>query len=83
MELITAPELTLDFILDERARELSWEAHRRTDLIRYGLYTGDEYVWAFKGGAVGGTALPEYREIYPIPANELIANPGLEQNPEY
>ena len=26
----------LDFILDERARELSWECQRRTDLIRFG-----------------------------------------------
>ena len=80
---ISAAELTLDFILDERARELSWEAHRRTDLIRFGLYTGGEYVWAFKGGAVEGAALPQFREIYPIPANELIANPNLDQNPEY
>ena len=80
---ITAPELTLDFIIDERGRELAWEAHRRTDLIRYGLFTGDEYLWTFKGGAVNGEAVDETRDLYPFPDTELIANPNLEQNPGY
>ena len=40
---ITDAELTLHFILDERGRELLWEAHRRTDLVRYGLFTGGTY----------------------------------------
>ena len=46
---ITDGDLTLDFILDERGRELLWEAHRRTDLVRYGLFTGGDYLWAVEG----------------------------------
>lgn len=76
-------EINLDFILDERARELYWEAHRRTDLIRFGLFTGDQYVWAFKGGAVEGTAIPDFRRIYPLPSSDIINNPNLDQNPGY
>jgi starch-binding outer membrane protein, SusD/RagB family len=80
---ITAPELTLQFILDERGRELLWEAHRRTDLIRYGLFTGGAYVWQWKGGAPAGTATETFRDLYPLPASELVANPNLTQNPGY
>jgi len=36
---ISAGDLTLDFILDERSRELAWELMRRTDLIRYNYFT--------------------------------------------
>lgn len=80
---ITDAELTLDFILDERGRELLWEGHRRTDLIRYGLYTGGEYVWAWKGGVQAGMATEAFRDLYPLPASELVANPNLTQNPGY
>jgi hypothetical protein len=80
---ITDPELTLEFILDERGRELLWEAHRRTDLVRYGLFTGGDYVWAWKGGAPAGTATETFRDLYPLPASELSANPNLTQNPGY
>lgn len=81
--VITAPELTLDFILDERSRELLWEGHRRTDLVRYGRFTGNGYLWAWKGGAQAGTSTPAHLDLYPIPSNELIANPNLHQNPGY
>lgn len=80
---ITGGELTLDFLLDERGRELAWEAHRRTDLIRYGLFTGGEYLWAWKGGVEAGQAIADTRALYPIPATEMLANPNLEQNPGY
>jgi starch-binding outer membrane protein, SusD/RagB family len=80
---ITDAQLTLDFILDERGRELLWEAHRRTDLIRFGLFTGGTYVWAWKGGAPGGTSTEAFRDLYPLPASELTANPNLTQNPGY
>ncbi|MGE0353409.1 MAG: RagB/SusD family nutrient uptake outer membrane protein [Gemmatimonadales bacterium] len=80
---ITDPELTLDFILAERGRELLWEAHRRTDLVRYGLFTGTGYIWAWKGGQEAGVATQSFRDLYPLPASELITNPNLKQNPGY
>ncbi|HMA41901.1 MAG TPA: RagB/SusD family nutrient uptake outer membrane protein [Gemmatimonadales bacterium] len=75
--------LTLNLILDERGRELLWEAHRRTDLVRYGLFTGATYVWTLKGNTVAGTSTDAFRDLYPLPASELIANPNLKQNPGY
>jgi hypothetical protein len=80
---ITDAQLTLDFIIDERGRELMWEAHRRTDLIRYGLFTGGDYLWAWKGGVQAGQSTEAFRDLYPLPANELVANPNLTQNTGY
>lgn len=80
---IVDAQMTEDFILDERSRELLWEAHRRPDLIRYGRYTGGTYLWAFKGGVAAGTATEAFRDLYPLPASELVANPNLTQNPGY
>lgn len=80
---ITAAALDLQFVLDERSRELLWEGHRRTDLIRYGLYTGGSYLWAWKGGSKVGAATDATRNVYPIPLNELSANPNIKQNPGY
>ena len=79
---ISGSELTLDFLLDERGRELYWEAHRRTDRVRFNQFT-ENGVWPWKGGVAGGTPTESFRDIYPIPASELAANPKLEQNPNY
>lgn len=76
-------ELTLDFILDERARELYYEGHRRTDLIRFGKFTGGDYVWPWKGRVKEGTATESYRDLFPIPSADIGANPTLKQNPGY
>jgi len=73
----------VDTILAERGRELLFEASRRSDLIRFGVFTGGTYVWAWKGGTPGGSPLPSFRDLYPLPANELIANPNLHQNTGY
>jgi hypothetical protein len=80
---ISDAELTLDLILDERGRELLWEGHRRTDLVRYGLFTGASYIWSWKGGVQAGQATESFRDLYPLPASELITNPNLTQNPGY
>ena len=81
--VITQGALTLDFILDERARELNLEGHRRTDLIRFGKFTGSSYIWPWKGGAQNGTSIPSTYNLFPIPQNALQANPNLTQNPGY
>lgn len=80
---ITSGQLTLDFILDERARELYWEGHRRTDLIRFAKFTTASYLWPWKGKVAEGAATQSYRDLYPIPSNDLGANPTLKQNAGY
>jgi len=80
---ISGGELTLDFILAERARELHWEAHRRTDLVRFGKFTGGSYIWPWKGNVQNGAPTASYRDIFPIPSNSIAGNPNLTQNPGY
>lgn len=75
--------LTLDFILDERGRELVWEAQRRTDLIRFDKLTSATYLWPWKGGVKDGTGVNERYNIFPIPAADKNANPNLDQNFDY
>ena len=81
--LITTADLTLEFVLDERSRELYWEGMRRTDLIRYHLFTGSEYLWPWKGNAKSGIAVDESRKLFPLPNNIIVINPNLTQNPGY
>lgn len=69
-------------MLDERGRELYWEGHRRTDLIRFGKYAAG-YNWAFKGGVPAGKDIDATRTIFPIPATDRVVNPNLPQNPGY
>lgn len=80
---LTAADISLDFILDERSRELHWEAHRRQDLIRFGKFTGGNYNWAWKGNGSNGIALPSYMKLFPIPTTSLASNPNLTQNTGY
>lgn len=80
---ISASQLTVDYVLDERGRELYWEGFRRTDLIRYGKFTTAAYLWPWKGGVAAGKAVEQFRTLFPIPAADKSANPGLNQNQGY
>lgn len=80
---VTAGDVDLNFVLDERARELHWEGHRRQDLIRFGKFTGGNYNWAWKGNIQNGTSISDNLRIFPIPANAIVANPNLTQNQGY
>jgi hypothetical protein len=80
---ITSSDLNLQYILDERARELFWEGHRRTDLIRYGQLTTSTYLWPWKGGIASGTAVDSKYNIFPVPAANITANSNLTQNSGY
>jgi hypothetical protein len=79
---ITPVDLTLAFILDERGRELTWEGFRRQDLIRFGQFS-DAGLWEWKGGDPNGKVTAKFHDLYPIPSNELSANPNVKQNPGY
>lgn len=75
---------TLNDLLDEWAREFYMEGRRRTDLIRYGCYGGDSgYQWRWKGGNYDGSAIPVYRNLFPIPQTVIDENSNASQNPGY
>ncbi len=74
----------LEYIKAERVRELMWEGHRRTDLIRYGEFLPSSNPWPFKAGQADGMkSIDEHRAIYPLVQADLVANKGLVQNPGY
>jgi starch-binding outer membrane protein, SusD/RagB family len=80
---ITQADLTLPFIIDERSRELYQEGVRRTDLVRFGLFTGSEYIWPWKGNKLEGASLDAFKAIFPIPVQDLASNKNLKQNTGY
>jgi starch-binding outer membrane protein, SusD/RagB family len=67
--------LSLDNLIDERGRELYWEGWRRMDLIRFGKF--------LQPGQLRKSASGSERLLFPIPAQQLAANPNLKQNPGY
>ncbi len=80
---IDASQLTLPFMLNERQRELYWECFRRTDLIRFGLFTSGNYLWPWKGGVASGTGVDAHFNLYAVPTQDIAVNPNLKQNPGY
>ena len=64
----------LSSLLDERGRELAYEAWRRNDLIRFGKY---ESKWGYK------TDDNVDKRLFPIPTQERTVNPRLIQNHGY
>ncbi len=76
-------DITPGFVLDERARELYWEGHRRQDLIRAGKFTGGTKLWQWKGNTLDGASIDAKYNLYPIPQTELNTNSNLTQNTGY
>lgn len=78
---ITADQVNLDFILDERARELITEEHRRHTLVRTGKWL--ERVQKYNHN--GGQFTTERDALFPIPQVVIDANLTREmpQNPGY
>jgi starch-binding outer membrane protein, SusD/RagB family len=79
---ISQGDLTLNFIINERSRELYWEAHRRTDLIRFSQFSS-QGIWPWKGNVPQGVTTEPFRDLMPLPATDLSVNPNLIQNPGY
>lgn len=73
-------------LLDERAREFAWEYGRRTDLVRFGMFTlptDDKFV-GVPAHSLGGKFQEDptgKTTVYPIPLSVLQLNPNLTQNP--
>ena len=61
-------------LLAERGREMYWESWRRQDLIRFNVFL---IPWRLK------TSDDPKNLLFPIPSDQLIANPNLKQNPGY
>lgn len=66
--------VTLDDIYNERGYEMFAEASRRTDQIRFGKFNQP---WWEKGQS------EPFRALFPIPLQQINANPNLNQNPGY
>lgn len=67
--------LTEKDLLEERGRELFMESWRRSDMIRFGKFNDPTIFKPYKS--------EEFRRLYPVPKDQLDANPNLKQNPGY
>ncbi len=78
---ITANNVTLDFILDERARELVVEEHRRWTLLRTNKWIERTKLYNTNGGEY----ITDREKLFPIPQSVIDANltAPMPQNPDY
>ncbi|MDO1449356.1 RagB/SusD family nutrient uptake outer membrane protein [Rhodocytophaga aerolata] len=78
---ITAADVSIDYILDERARELIIEEPRRRTLVRMGLLYERTKLYNFRSK----TTIQPFNELWPIPQSFIDANKEatIEQNPGY
>ncbi|MDE7413977.1 MAG: RagB/SusD family nutrient uptake outer membrane protein [Muribaculaceae bacterium] len=73
--------LNMSDLQNERCRELYQENVRRSDLIRWNLWSTG-YTWEWKGGVQNGTNIPEYTKCFPIPTRVMTAS-SFEQTTGY
>lgn len=78
---ITGEDVSIDFILDERARELMTEEHRRYTLLRTGKWLERTKLYNKNGGQL----ITERDQLFPIPQVVIDANlrESMRQNPGY
>ena len=75
--------LTKQDLIDEWSREFYMEGRRRSDLVRFDMFTGKDYVWAWKGGVASGQAVDSHFKVYPIPMDDINNNENMTQNEGY
>lgn len=76
-------DYSIEDIQKERAVELSWEAFRRIDLIRWDLFNSGTFLWKWKGGSYDGQGFPQHMLVFDFPQSELTANSNLSHKPGY
>jgi hypothetical protein len=76
-------QLTEQDLIDEWCREFYMEGRRRSDLIRFDMFTGKNYIWAWKGGVANGQAVDSHFKYYPIPMDDINNNKNMTQNAGY
>lgn len=78
VETVTEQEL-----IDEWSREFYMEGRRRSDLVRFDMFTTNKYVWDWKGGTMNGAPVASHYNVFPVPVSDLNNNPNMSQNPNY
>jgi len=78
---ITASQVSIDFILEERIRELLTEEHRKYTLLRLNNWYERTVLYNHQCGSY----IAEYNKLLPIPQDVIDANLDavMEQNPGY